>query len=380
MGKNLVVCCDGTWNDPDELRDHIAEPTNVAKLALALVSDVEKQEGEQAQLMHYEPGVGTSPDERLIGGAFGYGLSHNIRNGYRFLAQNYTPGDRVFLFGFSRGAYTARSLAGLIHNCGILRAECVDQADAAFAFYRDRTNQTHPKTIASHIFRDMYSYADSKVFFIGVWDTVGALGIPEQIPGWEELSKVFTGWEKLWGFHDTELSPEVEFAYHALAIDEERPPYEPTLWTQADTADGQTLEQVWFSGVHSEIGGGTSDSALSDIPFLWMVDKARTPGPGTPGVLFKSGQPTAGSPALGVKPPAPNYAAAIVQSRRGPWQLLHPYHRLHEASVRSAPHQWISSSAARRFADQVGGYSPPGLKDYLAGGQVMPAQEEPSAS
>jgi uncharacterized protein (DUF2235 family) len=146
MAKNLVVCCDGTWNDPDELRDHVAKPTNVAKLALALVSDVDKSAGERSQLMHYEPGVGTTADERLIGGAFGYGLSRNIRDGYRFLAQNYAPGDRIFLFGFSRGAYTARSLAGLIHNCGVLRADCIDQVDAAFAFYRDRTNQTHPRT------------------------------------------------------------------------------------------------------------------------------------------------------------------------------------------------------------------------------------------
>lgn len=224
MTKNLIVCCDGTWNDPDELRDRIARPTNVAKLALTIASDVDEDTtGQPRQLVHYETGVGTSTDERLIGGGFGYGLSRNIRNGYRFLAEYYDPGDRVYLFGFSRGAYTARSLAGLIHNCGILRRECAGQVDAAFAFYRDRTNQTHPKTIASHLFREMYSYADSKVFFTGVWDTVGALGIPEQVPGWKELSKVLTGWEQMWGFHDTRLSPDVTFAYQALAIDEQRP-------------------------------------------------------------------------------------------------------------------------------------------------------------
>jgi len=174
-------------------------------------------------------------------------------------------GDRVFLFGFSRGAYTARSLGGLIHNCGILRAECIDQVDAAYAFYRDRTNQTHPSTIAARIFRDMYSHADSSVHLIGVWDTVGALGVSTDLPGWKELSKVFTGWEQLWGFHDTRLSPRVRFACQALAIDEERPAYEPTLWTADPGArSDQVLEQVWFAGVHSEVGGGTADSALSD--------------------------------------------------------------------------------------------------------------------
>ena len=119
----------------------------------------------------------------------------------------------------------------------------------------------------------------------------------------------------------------------------------------------QELEQVWFTGVHSEIGGGTSDSSLSDIPFLWLVDKARAQG-----LQFKADQPANGSPDIGVPPPAPNYAAAIVQSRRGPWQLLHPYHRLREQSVREAPNQWIASSAERRFREGIGGYSPQGLR------------------
>lgn len=372
MSKNLIVCCDGTWNDPDELRHHVARPTNVAKLALTVVSDAEEDAaGQPRQLMHYETGVGTSADERLIGGGFGYGLSRNIRNGYRFLAESYEPGDRVYLFGFSRGAYTARSLAGLIHNCGILRREQVGQVDAAFAFYRDRTNQTHPKTIASHLFREMHSHADSKVFFIGVWDTVGALGIPEQIPGWKELSKLFTGWEQLWGFHDTRLGPDVTFAYQALAIDEQRPPYEPTMWLQGDQAgEGQTLEQVWFAGVHSEVGGGTIDASLSDIPFLWMLEKARAAG-----VRLKAGQPEAGFPDLEVSAPTPDYAAPIVQSRRGPWELLNPYHRLTERSVRSAPRQSIASSADRRFTERIGDYSPKGFEECRAALETTPVPE-----
>jgi uncharacterized protein (DUF2235 family) len=379
--RNLVICCDGTWNDPDELRDHIARPTNVAKLALIVASEVDRTPADAGdaewpqQLMHYEVGVGTSPDERLIGGGFGYGLSRNICNGYRFLAENYEPGDRIFLFGFSRGAYTARSLAGLIHNCGILRKECVDQVDAAFAFYRDRTNQTHPRTIASHIFREMYSYAGSSVFFIGVWDTVGALGIPEQVPGWKELSKVFTGWEQMWGFHDTQLSHDVKFAYQALAIDEERPPYAPTLWTGDQQGEGeQKLEQVWFAGVHSEVGGGTNDPSLADIPFLWMLEKAQAAG-----LRLRPGQPDAGFAALDVAAPAPDYAAPIVQSRRGAWQLLHPYHRLADRAVRAAPQQRVASSAARRFRESIDGYSPPGLEEYLSEFEATPVTEGTTA-
>jgi len=377
--KNLVVCCDGTWNDPDELRDRVARPTNVAKLALILASDSgadQEAANPSQQLMHYEAGVGTTPDERLVGGGFGYGLSRNIRNGYRFLAERYEPGDRVYLFGFSRGAYTARSLSGLIHNCGILRRDCADQVDAAFAFYRDRTNQTHPKTIASHIFREMYSHPDATVFFIGVWDTVGALGIPEQVPGWKELSKVFTGWERMWGFHDTQLSPDVKFAYQALAIDEERSPYTPTLWMRDEHAtDEQELEQVWFAGVHSEIGGGTIDPSLSDIPFLWMLEKACAAG-----LLLRPGQPDAGFPDLHVAAPAPNYSAPIVGSRRGLWQLLHPVHRLTETAVKSAPQQRVASSAERRFREGIGGYSPPGLKECLAAFGTTPVPEGPGSA
>ena len=105
------------------------------------------------QQLFYEPGVGIAAGERLVGGAFGYGLSANIRNSYRFLVERYEPGDRLFLFGFSRGAYTARSLGGLIRNCGILRRDNVERVDEAFGFYRDRTSQTHPSALASKIFR-----------------------------------------------------------------------------------------------------------------------------------------------------------------------------------------------------------------------------------
>ena len=330
------------------------------------MSDVDKPPAEQSQLLHYELGVGTSRDDRLIGGAFGYGLSRNIRNGYQFLATNYVPGDRVFLFGFSRGAYTARSLAGLIHRCGILRSESADKVDDAFAFYRDRTSATDPKSVAAHLFRQMYAHADSRVYLIGVWDTVGALGIPANLPGWERVSREFSGWEELWGFHDTRLSPEITFAYHALAIDEQRPPYQPTLWDEdAERTGDQVLEQVWFAGVHSEVGGGSADSSLSDIALLWMAGKAAAQG-----LQFVAGQPLGGTPELGVPAPAPNYAGPLIQSRSGPWALLHPYHRLTQASIIAAPKQAVAPSAAQRFHERVDGYSPPGLDQYLRRLQV----------
>jgi uncharacterized protein (DUF2235 family) len=361
MGKRLVVCCDGTWNEPDQNHRGVAAPTNVAKLALGL-----HVEEAGAQRLFYEPGVGTSPDERIIGGAFGYGLSSNICDCYRWLALNYEPGDQLYLFGFSRGAYTARSLAGLIRNCGILRAPEVARADQAYAFYRDRTSQTHPSSLASQLFRKMYSHDVDDIDFIGVWDTVGALGIPTDLPLWKQVSAAWHGWEQLWGFHDTELSSHVRYAYHALAIDETRAPFKPTLWTHTDPTVEQTVEQVWFAGVHTEVGGGSADTGLSDIALIWMVEKARACGlEFTPGLLDPGGGDGAG---LSVRP---NYAGPLIDSRRGLYEAWHAYHRLEKLPPDSAPAQSIASSAVRRRDDQIAEYSPKGLDDYLARWPVM---------
>ena len=365
MPKRVVVCCDGTWNTPDEARGGVAAPTNVAKLALTVVTG----DGTD-QVLLYEPGVGSSPDDRVLGGAFGYGLSSNIRNAYRFLANTYESGDSVYLFGFSRGAYTARSLAGLIRNCGILCRDHADQVDEAFAFYRDRTSHTHPSAIASQLFRRMYSHDEDEIHFIGVWDTVGALGIPEQLPGWERLSNVFSGWEQLWGFHDTRLSSHVGNAFHALAIDEQRSAFRPTLWTEGPAASGQTLEQVWFSGVHTEVGGGSHNSALSDIALMWMLDRAQRCGLVLDLTRLESPAPT--GIGAGV---APNYAAAIVDSRSGIWEAMHAFHRLRELPVTDAPGQALASSALRRAQERGAGYSPPGFDAYRAALSIAPVPD-----
>lgn len=369
MARRLIVCCDGTWNEPDQRRGGVAVPTNVAKLALGVLTG----DGSD-QVIYYEPGVGTAPDERVLGGAFGLGLSRNICNAYRFLAATFRSGDQLFLFGFSRGAYTARSLAGLIRNCGILRPEHIDQVDEAFALYRDRTSQSHPRGLASQIFRDMYAYDDDEIHFIGVWDTVGALGIPTDLPGWDWLSERLHGWETLWGFHDTQLSSHVRNAYHALAVDETREPFQPTLWTQDDAADGQTLEQVWFAGVHTEVGGGAADASLSDIALLWMVEKAQACG-----LQVKPGWLAPQAPDGAGEKIEPSYSGPIVDSRKGFWTALHPYHRLTQPGVQAAPAQSVASSAARRFQGGIADYSPPGLDKYLDTRSVTPVIEESPA-
>src|SRR4051812_7386675 len=262
--KRLIVCCDGTWNRPDQLDRGVAAPTNVSKVHQALA---EQDAQGNAQIAHYLTGVGTRPGEHLLGGGLGVGLSRNVQDCYRFLVDNYEPGDELYLFGFSRGAFTARSAVGLVRNSGILRREHRDRIEEAYKLYRKRGDQHHPNSDAAKAFRAAYAHDEIHVQFVGVWDTVGALGIP--IDGFRPplLSK-------LWTFHDTTLSSYVRNAFHAVSIDERRRPFRPTLWEQQEGAQ-QRLEQVWFTGVHCNVGGGYRDPGLSEIALLWMVERAR---------------------------------------------------------------------------------------------------------
>lgn len=264
--KRLVLCCDGTWSTPDQQRDGKPCPTNVTKVAM----EVAPEGDGTAQLIFYQPGVGTSAGERLRGGAFGWGLSKGVQDVYRFVVDNYEPGDELFFFGFSRGAYMARSTVGLIRNAGILRRENAARIRQAYALYRDRAAK--PRDTESELFRRSFSHGEASIRFLGVWDTVGALGIPLNR---NPITRLFN---RRWQFHDVELSRSVQTAYQALAIDEMRRPFEAAVWEQDPDAAGQILEQVWFTGSHSDVGGGCADSALSDVALGWMADRARTSG------------------------------------------------------------------------------------------------------
>jgi hypothetical protein len=235
----------------------------------------------------------------------------------------------------------------------------VRMVDEAFAFYRDRTSHTHPRSLASQLFRRMYAHDEDEIHFIGVWDTVGALGIPDQLPGWEKLSELFTGWERLWGFHDTQLSSHVRNAFHALAIDEQRAAFRPTLWTQDPSAVHQTLEQVWFAGVHTEVGGGSRSPALSDIALVWMIDRAQACGLELDLARLESPAPTG----IGIAV-APDYTGTIADSRSGLWSAMHAFHRLRELPVTDAPGQAMASSVIRRADEPGERYSPPGFDGY----------------
>lgn len=270
--KRLVVCTDGTWNSRDAAREDGSGLTNVARLERAVAP-----RDAEGNLQHtfYHPGVGVGPwYEKMLGGAFGVGLSRNVQACYAWLVEMYEPGDQLFLFGFSRGAYTARSLGGLVRNCGLLKREHRARVGDAYRLYRDRRPGTHPSAAQAVAFRAAHSH-EPRIHCIGVWDTVGSLGVPTSGP---------VGWltRRQHGFHDVTLSARVDHAFHALAIDERRRPFAPTLWEIPDadlTPDRtQRVEQVWFAGVHSNVGGGYPDAGLSNHALLWMLDRARSAG------------------------------------------------------------------------------------------------------
>ncbi len=266
MKKRIVICADGTWSRPEKdlSKDF---PTNVLRMARAI-----RPFGADGvpQQVFYDWGVGSYYD-RVVGGATGKGLNKNIMDDYRYIVQNYSHGDELFLFGFSRGAYTVRSLCGLINNCGILKRPDARLIEAAFAHYKRPGKAYAPKGDRSKAFRKAFAHRSRRVTFVGVWDTVGALGIPFSFLGLLDKKDEF---------YDTKIGPNIDFARHALAIDELRSDFEPTVW---QPRPGLDLKQVWFTGVHSSIGGGyppdkKSGGLLSDIPLGWMIAEAAQVG------------------------------------------------------------------------------------------------------
>ncbi|MFC1958394.1 DUF2235 domain-containing protein [Chloroflexota bacterium] len=252
MSKNIVICYDGTSNE------YRKNNTNVVRTFKAIVRD-------EGQAAFYDPGVGTFSffGRRLgrfvgivLGLLFGYGIKQNIEDGYEYLMNVFEPKDKVFIFGFSRGAYTARALAGMIHQFGILQKGSKNLIPYVSKMYFKKDKDKDFEIIDG--FKNTFSN-ECKIHLIGLWDTVGALG--------PNLSKKFS---------DLVLNPDIKYGLHAISIDEKRKPFNVVLWDESRKAGDQVIEQVWFAGVHSEVGGGSSkeECSLSDISFAWMMDKA----------------------------------------------------------------------------------------------------------
>lgn len=292
--KNVAIFCDGTWNSADA-----TDPTNVKLLHDAVLP--ETAEG-IVQKALYIPGVGTREAgaslgarviDRLGGGAFGWGLDAKLEEAYRDIVRHYRQGDRLFLFGFSRGAYTARSLAGLLRNSGLPQDGDEGRVEDALALYRKRKASSHPDAPESLLFRLAYSpgWATSEterqvrsrgvpllaVDYLGVWDTVGALGVPNHL----KIASWFNG---RYQFHDLRLSSMVKAARHAVAIDERRKTFPPTLWenltdlNDRDPGRDVPYRQEWFPGTHGGVGGGGPIRGLSNAAMLWVAEGAETAG------------------------------------------------------------------------------------------------------
>lgn len=294
--KRIAIFCDGTWN-----RMSADEPTNVL---IAAQSVLARGRNNVPQVVHYNEGVGTSYVvnewvETRLAGAFGLGLFAKVEDAYRVLIFNYEPGDEIFIFGFSRGAFTARSLAGLIRKCGIVPRANGKAIKKAFDFYKEIESKpdegkaqqfrmdNSPGTVAKEedrAWRIAHGAGPEAVAntplltikYIGVWDTVMALGLPKHLG----ISKL-TGKIGSYEFHDAKLSSTVHAARHAVAIDEMRRSFEPTLWENLDTlnAGGGTLyQQAWFPGEHGSVGGGGDVRGLSNNALSWILEGAEQQG------------------------------------------------------------------------------------------------------
>jgi len=283
LGKNIVICCDGTNSQFGGV------DTNVAHLFHRLAPDGSDQR------KRYEPGVGTFGAEvfsvnvgrtlgKLLGAAFGYGLKQNLENAYGYVVECYVPGDRLFIFGFSRGAFTARSLASLVDQYGVL-----DRRD------RDRV----PEQVAAYLAdappvraRCRAPVGRCAPHFVGVWETVGALGLLL----------------RLRRFKHNRLSPGVARAVQALAVDEQRRRFAPTLWDESALGADQRVRQVWFAGVHADVGGGYINRDLAHITLDWMLEHAVAAG-----LRLDQANQTC---------PGGDPAGALHHSYRGLWRLL----------------------------------------------------------
>uniref|UniRef100_A0A0D2YKL4 T6SS Phospholipase effector Tle1-like catalytic domain-containing protein n=1 Tax=Fusarium oxysporum (strain Fo5176) TaxID=660025 RepID=A0A0D2YKL4_FUSOF len=272
-------------------------PSNVAKLARAVANSGPDDEGnlvKQIVSYHSNLGSGDLPFQKAIYGGFGWGLDIDVAQIYDFISNNYEPGDELFFFGFSRGAFTVRSVAGLVCDVGVLSAVHMSRFAEMWSVYRSNTSGEPFRKSAWYLDnKEELGLTDVRVKVVGVWDTVGALGIPEW-PVVDWAAKVGLPINKQYAFHNTNVSK--NYAFQALAIDEKRLTFSPTLWHKTADGPAKDLQQCWFPGVHGNIGGWGCGPIVDNFSglqglFFWLLGKKdrapgtypRDPGDGTSG-------------------------------------------------------------------------------------------------
>jgi len=387
MPKRIILLSDGTGNAASSIWR-----TNVWRTFQSL--DLTTSD----QVACYDDGVGTSAFKPLaiLGGAFGWGLKRNVIHLYKFLCRNYEPDCKIFAFGFSRGAFTIRVLTGLIANQGIVpytteddlsgkveaayrefrRERYHSSAGALFRPFRDALIYVQRLLLSRNRYDSAKNIKDAKVHFLGLWDTVAAYGLP--VDEWTSGIDQY-----LWPLElpNRKLWSGVERAYHALSIDDERTTFHPVLWDETDTPPGQTISQVWFAGVHANVGGGYPDDSLAGVPLLWIMKRAEEAG-----LEFK------------VSPKQPDSLLVTESSRDKDGRLydsragLGGYYRYgprdidalsvdawHGVAVKSIK---IHESVFARMKSKATAYAPIGLpKNYLImkeDGTLVPQGQQPS--
>ncbi|NNE90498.1 MAG: DUF2235 domain-containing protein [Verrucomicrobiales bacterium] len=265
MKKRLIVCSDGTWQNLEA-----PYPTNVVKTTIAISPE---DNAGVPQMVFYDEGVGGNSSRfkflKYPAGAFGWGIDLNIQECYRFLSANYEPGDEIYLFGFSRGAYTVRSLAGLLYVIGLVSRENIRLSSLAYQAYRKSEGEREHER--ARAFREEHgeNLHEPIVNFLGCWDTVKSLGAPDLVP-WIYIDQFLN--EGTF-YHNDRISPIIEYAAHALSIDEKRRFFPVKRMEKHERGDDSQVTEVWFPGDHGGIGGGSRAKApLSDITLDWMFN------------------------------------------------------------------------------------------------------------
>lgn len=340
--KRIVLCADGTWNEPEQVDEKTGRrrPTNVLKIARAVLP--EGADGTH-QVVEYLVGIGTDDGiDKWTEGAFGSGMEKNVRTLYRFLVFNYKPGDEVFLFGFSRGAFTVRTLVGFMNAVGLLEKEDEFYTPDLYKLYESSTPARSPEW--QHAFRNIRTPRSCPpVLFIGVWDTVGALGAPGA------LGQIFN--RNKYKYHDIGLNPHVANAFQALAIDEQRKPFAPSLFTRPPGWNGN-LQQAWFPGFHCNVGGSSDPDGVANEALHWIAEKAEGLG------LELDGQYLA------------HYLPCFNSELHDSMSIMYKLMKRHVRPIgqQSADGEVIHQSALDRMKLQECGYGPANLRDFLAQG------------
>jgi len=259
MPKNIVIFSDGTGQEGGK-----GNNTNVYKLFNMI------EDRTQNQISFYDRGLGTGW-RKITGNISGMGISQNIYECYQFIFENYMAGDNIFLFGFSRGATTVRSLSSFIHYFGMLPKSRPELIKKAYRIYKISNDDERKKRADELVARNHNHW--TKIKFLGVWDTVSALGVPNK------TLDILVDWIPFFRhkYHNLLLSESVEHARQALSIDDERLTFHPKIWDK-EIKEYQTMKQVWFAGMHTDVGGGYKEEELSDIPLVWMIEEAKKAG------------------------------------------------------------------------------------------------------